>query len=94
MRYTIQLLVERKVLICGDKQALLGHHMADKMLAALIDAANRSQSLRAVELVQLWHQQSPGALPDRTAIARVLQAARNWGLTQLISINQIGRAHV
>ena len=54
MRYTIQLLVERKVLICGDKQALLGHHMADKMLAALIDAANRSQSLRAVELMQLW----------------------------------------
>ena len=28
--------------------------MADKMLAALIDAANRSQSLRAVELMQLW----------------------------------------
>ena len=76
MRYTIQLVVERKVLICGEKQALLGHHMADKMLAALIEAANRSQSLRAVELVQLWHQHSHGALPDRTAIARSLQAVQ------------------
>ena len=76
MRYTIQLVVERKVLICGDKQALLGHHMADKMLAALIEAANRSQSLRAVELMQLWHQHSHGALPDRTAIARSLQAVQ------------------
>ena len=66
----IEVHADRGVLIAGDKQTCLGQQLATTLLVALIDAANRSQTVSSKVLIQHWHQHNPRALPDRTAIAR------------------------
>ena len=72
----IEVHADRGVLIAGDKQTCLGQQLATTLLVALIDAANRSQTVSSKVLIQHWHQHNPRALPDRTAIARALLAVQ------------------
>lgn len=69
--------VDHSTLVAGSKTAVLGHRLAAVMLAGLVDAANRSQSLQLASLLQLINQKDPRITPDRTAIARALRAVQN-----------------
>lgn len=76
MTSTFVVSVEQNALIFDSKKVVLGHHFAATLLAALVEAANRSQSLQGPALMELLHQKDPRTVPDRTAIARALQAVQ------------------
>ena len=83
MKVLVEVHVERGVLTAGDQHVAFGQQMAVMLLVALIDAANRSQTLSLEVFLQHWHQHNPRGLPDRTAIARALLAVQKALATAL-----------
>ena len=74
---TISLDVQANSVSCNGVSAALKHHRAGLFLDGLIAAAQRNRAYTKADFLSAWASRDAQAVPDRTAIKRIVEAVRS-----------------